>query len=124
MKWEKDIYENVRSGIVELLILHLLCERDMYGYEIRNTLADRTMKAFDLKETALYGPLYRMSSRGLISSRKVIVGEKRFRVYYHIEEEGRQYLTYGEDQIRHVFSGVMSLLHWGKEESREGDLTA
>lgn len=62
MKWEKDIYENVRSGIVELLILHLLCKRDMYGYDIRNTLADRTMKAFDLKETALYGPLYRINT--------------------------------------------------------------
>ena len=38
MKWQNDIYENVRSGLVELLILQLLCERDMYGYEIRQFL--------------------------------------------------------------------------------------
>ena len=110
MKWEKDIYENVRSGITELLILHLLCERDMYGYEIRSTLTERTKGAFELKEAALYGPLYRMSSRGLISSRKELVGEKRFRVYYHIEEEGKQYLAYGESQIRFVFSGILNLM--------------
>ena len=119
MKWKKDIYENVRGGITELLILRLLCERDMYGYEIRNTLAERTMKAFDLKEAALYGPLYRMSSRGLISSRKELVGEKRFRVYYHIEDEGIQYLEYGIEQIRYVFSGIMNLLDWEKEKEND-----
>ena len=110
MKWKKDIYENVRGGIVELLILHLLRERDMYGYELRNTLAERTLKAFDIKDAALYGPLYRMSSRGLISSRRELVGEKRFRVYYHIEDAGVQYLEYGIEQIRYVFSGIMNLL--------------
>ena len=120
MKWQKDIEENVRGGIAELLILHLLCERDMYGYEIRNTLAERTQKAFDLKEAALYGPLYRMSSRGLISSRKELVGAKRFRVYYHIEEEGRQYLEYGEEQLRFVFDGIMNLLDSKGEENHEG----
>ena len=89
MNWEKDVYENVRRGIVEILILHLLDEQDMYGYEIRNTLARRTKGAFNMKETSLYGPLYRMSSRGLITSHKEFTGKKRFRVYYHIEEEGQ-----------------------------------
>ena len=119
MKWEKDIYENVRGGIVELLILHLLGERDMYGYEIRSTLARRTKGAFEMKDAALYGPLYRMSSRGLITSRKEFVGERRFRVYYHIEEEGRQYLAYGEAQLQYVFSGIMNLLEGEKEVQHE-----
>lgn len=118
-KWQKDIYENVRLGIVELLILHLLREKDMYGYEIRNTLAERTLEAFDLKETALYGPLYRMSSRGLISSRKELVGEKRFRVYYHIEAEGIQYLEYGIKQIKCVFSGIQNLLEGGDKKPND-----
>ena len=110
MEWKKDIEENVRNGIVELLILQLLSEQDMYGYEIRKMLAQRTNHAFEIKEASLYGPLYRMSSRGLISSRKELVGEKRFRVYYHIEEIGQQYLAYGIEQIHYVFSGVMNLL--------------
>ena len=112
MDWQKDIYENVRSGIVELLILHLLSECDMYGYEIRQALDDRTNHAFNLKDTALYGPLYRMSDRGLITSRKEMAGAKRFRVYYHIEEKGREYLAYGKEQISFVFSGIVSLLNW------------
>jgi PadR family transcriptional regulator PadR len=54
IKWKKDIEENVRSGIVELLILRLLCERDMYGYEIRKMLAERTNNAFEIKEASLF----------------------------------------------------------------------
>ena len=121
MDWKKDIDENVRSGLVELLILELLCERDMYGYELRQLLAQRTNGAFDLKETALYGPLYRMSSRNLISSYKQMAGERRFRMYYHIENEGRAYLTYGKEQIHTVFSGIMSLLNTRGEENEQVD---
>lgn len=115
MEWKTDIEENVRSGIVELLILHLLCERDMYGYEIRQFLSQRTGGAYEMKEGSLYGPLYRMSSRGLISSYKKMAGEKRFRMYYHIEESGREYLAYGKEQIDFVFAGVMTLLNWKEQ---------
>ena len=121
MEWKKDINENVRSGIEELLILQLLSEKEMYGYEIRKALAQRTNNAFEMKEASLYGPLYRMSSRGLISSRKEVVNGKRFRVYYRIEDFGRQYLAYGIEQIRYVFSGVMNLLD-GKDEPCEEEI--
>lgn len=110
MGWKEDIEENVRSGIVELLILQLLCERDMYGYEIRQQLADRTNNAYLMKEGSLYGPLYRMSGRSLISEHKEMAGAKRFRKYYHIEESGREYLKYGKEQIQFVFTGANALL--------------
>lgn len=115
MEWKSDIEENVRSGIVELLILQLLCERDMYGYEIKQLLAHRTDGAYEMKEGSLYGPLYRMSSRKLISSHKEMAGEKRFRMYYHIEDAGKEYLVYGKEQINYVFNGVLKLLQWRSE---------
>lgn len=118
MKWKNDIEENVRGGVVELLILQLLSERDMYGYEIRTELDRRTNGAYIMKEGSLYGPLYRMSDRKMISSRKEMAGEKRFRVYYHIEDFGKEYLEYGKKQIEFVFSGVNALLGW-KENSDE-----
>lgn len=116
MEWKSDIEENVRSGIVELLILQLLCERDMYGYEIKQFLEQRTNGAYEMKEGSLYGPLYRMSSRNLISSHKELAGEKRFRMYYHIEEPGREYLAYGKEQIDIVFDGIKTLLNWKEEQ--------
>ncbi len=111
MNYKKDIDENVRSGLVELLILKLLSERDMYGYELRTLLSDRTGGAFEVKEPSLYGPLYRMASRGLITSEKVVVGEKRFRMYYHLEDAGKEYLAYGREQIDFVFGGVLKLMN-------------
>ena len=114
MKWKNDIEENVRSGIVELLILKLLAEEDMYGYRIRQELETRTGGAFLVKEGSLYGPLYRMSQRNLISSYKVVVGEKRFRNYYRIEDAGREYLAYGLTEWNTVVSGVDKLVNYGK----------
>ena len=124
MTWKESIDENVRLGIVELLILHMLSERDMYGYEIKEALATRTNYAFLIKEGSLYGPLYRMQSRGIITSRKETVVNKRFRMYYSLTEHGREYLEYGKEQMKIVFAGVESLLNWKgaeNEQNREKD---
>lgn len=124
MTWKESIDENVRLGIVELLILHMLSERDMYGYEIKEALATRTNYAFLIKEGSLYGPLYRMQSRGIITSRKEMVVNKRFRMYYSLTEHGREYLEYGKEQMKIVFAGVESLLNWKgaeNEQNREKD---
>lgn len=110
MGWKEDMGENIRCGIVEILILHLLCERDMYGYEIRQALDQRTYGAFVAKEGSLYGPLYRMQSRGLISGHKEMAGERRFRMYYHIEAPGKEHLEYGKEQVQIVFSAACALL--------------
>ena len=49
-----------------------------------------------------------------------MAGEKRFRMYYHIEDKGREYLEYGKEQINLVFSGVMNLLNWGNDKNDSG----
>ena len=119
MTWKESIDENVRLGIVELLILHMLSERDMYGYEIKEALAVRTNNAFLIKEGSLYGPLYRMQSRGIITSRKEIVVNKRFRMYYMLTDHGREYLEYGKEQMKIVFAGVEALLNWKGDENEQ-----
>ena len=107
------------SGSMTMLVLKLLEEKDMYGYEIRQALATRTNGAFTIKEGSLYGPLYRMHERKLISSYKETVGEKRFRNYYHIEDAGREYLRYGIGEIKTVFAGVRSLLNGAPKAKKE-----
>ena len=116
--WKAAIEENVRSGFTELLILQILSERDMYGYEMKKTIVERTDGAFSFTESSLYVPLLRMMSRGLISSRKEIVTGKRFRTYYHIEETGKACLSYGKEQCAAVFSGIEKLFA-GEDENDE-----
>lgn len=110
MAWEDDIEENIKCGLVEFLILALLTTEDMYGYRIKTELAVRTNNAIIVKEGSLYGPLYRMEQRKLISSRKELVGEKRFRNYYHIEPPGEEYLDYAIKKFQLIFGGAANLI--------------
>ena len=110
MGWKEDITENIKCGLVEILVLALLTQEDMYGYQIKTELSTRTGDTFIMKEGSLYGPLYRMEQRKLISSHREMVGTKRFRNYYHIEEAGREYLQYGTGQFYAIFKGATNLL--------------
>lgn len=110
--WKASVDENLRMGYIELLVLHMLTERDMYGYEIKKAIAERTNNVITFTDSSLYVPLLRMASRGLVSSRKETVVGKRFRTYYHIEELGKKYLAYGKEQCELVFSGIMNLFNW------------
>ena len=110
MSWEDDIIENLKFGVVEILILTLLTEEEMYGYRIKTELKKRTDNAIVVKEGSLYGPLYRMEERGLISHRRELVGEKRFRNYYFIEPAGREYLDFARKQFRAIYGGADQLM--------------
>lgn len=110
LAWQDDIQENIKCGLVEILILALLTTEDMYGYRIKTELAERTNRAIIVKEGSLYGPLYRMEQRKLISSKRKLVGEKRFRNYYHIEPPGREYLDYAIQEFRFIFGGAAHLI--------------
>ena len=115
--WKSAVDENLRMGFTELIILHLLCERDMYGYEIKKEIAERTKGAVTFAESSLYIPLLRMASRNLISSRKETVVGKRFRTYYHIEELGKKYHDYGVEQCKTVIDGISNLIGFGDDKN-------
>lgn len=110
MSWKADIEENLKFGLVEILVLKMLLEEDMYGYQIKQEISNRSNNAIIIKEGSLYGPLYRMEKRGMISSTKKVVGEKRFRMYYHIEELGKEYIEYAQEKFYEIFNGAKNIL--------------
>ena len=55
-------------SIVETIILKLLAERPMYGYEIIRVVLERTGGTFEWKEGTLYPWLHRLEQAGLIES--------------------------------------------------------
>lgn len=93
MSWKDDIDESLKFGLIDMFILKLLTENDIYGYQIKKEIESRTNGVFIMKEGTLYGPLYRLESRKFISSYRVPAG-LRYRNYYHIEDAGREYLDY------------------------------
>ena len=78
-------------GGMDLLILHLLAERDMYGYEMVTELAGRSNEVFQLKEGTLYPLLHRLEKEGSVSAYEE-KKEGRVRRYYRLTRKGGEKL--------------------------------
>jgi DNA-binding PadR family transcriptional regulator len=81
----------MRKGSTEFLILSLLMERPMYGYEISQQLKLRSGGYFEMKEGLLYPALHRMRQNGLLSTEWRVVGGRR-RKYYSLTSLGKDAL--------------------------------
>lgn len=87
------IRSDVIRGHIDTIILDLLRDQDMYGYELANVIKSRSNYLFDIKEATLYSVLQRLEKKDLITS---YLGEKshgRKRRYYQITPLGKAYLT-------------------------------
>lgn len=111
--------QSLKRGTIEVLILTLLSEEDKYGYQLAQEMEERSEGRYTILETSMYPILYRMLEKKLISDRTVLVGERRRRVYYHIEEAGRAYLRSLRREYLSLTRGVLSILQIGSLEEME-----
>lgn len=118
MPWTNDVEENLKVGLVDVLILHLLIEEDMYGYQIRQEILKRSDDRIDLKEGSLYGPFYRLEKKGFIKSYKILVTGKRYRIYYQITKLGEEYLECALAGFENIYYGANKVL---KGENNHGN---
>ena len=51
------------SGSTTMLLLKLLSEKDMYGYEMIETVREKSQNVFDLKAGTLYPVLHGMEDK-------------------------------------------------------------
>lgn len=84
--------DGFKFGIVELLLLTLLLKEDKYGYQISHEILDMSNGYIYLREGSMYPVLYKLMEKGYITSNVEKIGLRRTRVYYHIEESGKEYL--------------------------------
>ena len=81
------------KGNSESLLLCLVGEQPMYGYQIVKELERRSQGYFKFKEGTLYPALHRLEKRGLIVGGWQMLSNGRHRRYYHITDKGRQVLA-------------------------------
>ena len=79
------------SGSMSMLILKLLSEKDMYGYEMIDTLRKRSENVFELKAGTLYPLLHSLEEKNYLSFYEQEVSGK-VRKYYQLTKEGRKFL--------------------------------
>ena len=113
-----QVRENLKRGTVEMILLHLLKEHDMYGYELLQEMNKRSKGKFTLKDGSMYPILYRMIDKGLITDEQVLVGRRRTRVYYHLTDEGKKYLNEIKEEYFFITEGISNILNF-KEENNE-----
>jgi len=88
-----SLYDQIRKGSTSTLLLSLLSEEPMYGYQITQELQQRSEGYFEVKEGLLYPALHRLEQDGLLKSEWRRVEGSRERKYYSITEEGRKALA-------------------------------
>ena len=71
------------SGSMAMLLLKLLSEKDMYGYEMIDTLRKRSQNVFELKAGSMYPLLHGLEEKNLLTSyEEEVLG--KVRKYYRI----------------------------------------
>lgn len=100
------------TGIPELLVLRLLCDREMYGYEIVQAIALRTGQVFEPGEGLIYPLLRGLEIDGVLKSRRKSVNG-RSRVYYSLTGKGEKHLKALTDHWSKLHGAVDAVLTGG-----------
>jgi len=85
--------KSLMAGSTAMLVMNLLSEGEMYGYQMIKELAGRSDDTFVLKEGTLYPILHDLERRRLLASSVKEASGGRTRKYYRLTEAGRESLT-------------------------------
>lgn len=103
--------KNMLSGNTAMLILKLVSEKDMYGYEMIDTLSKRSSNVFELKVGTLYPLLHSMVQSGYLESYNQEVNGK-LRKYYRITPNGRKFLDKMIEEWNVYVNAVSSMIQY------------
>lgn len=97
------------SGSLSMLILRLLSEKDMYGYEMIETLGKRSENVFELKAGTLYPLLHSLEEKEYLRCYEQEVSGK-MRKYYSITKSGRRFLEKKKSEWSEYTRAVTNVL--------------
>jgi PadR family transcriptional regulator PadR len=112
----KALDRELKRGTLEMILLKLLSEKPMYGYELVSTLERRGGQPFQLKEGTLYPVLYRMENAGWIQARWETLERGVPRKYYQLTPSGDEQLKTLISDWLEFSSAIWHLL--GTEQER------
>lgn len=98
------------NGVAELLILSILEKKDAYIYDIKKKISESSNDTLPMSQNTIYAAAYKLENEGKITEYSKLVGKKRTRVYYHIEEEGLEYLDKLMNDYKMVTTNVNKIL--------------
>lgn len=91
--FRRSAIDEAKKGSGELLILSLLEEQDLHGYEIARRIEDRSHGTLRFTLASLYATLYRLEDRGWLRGRWIERAGQRRRCYYRLTDAGHKVLA-------------------------------
>ena len=107
------IDKSLLTGSTTMLILRLLEDSDMYGYQMIEELSRQSNNAFTLKAGTLYPLLHGLEQQGMVDSYEEAAGNARVRKYYRITKQGRGLLADKQAEWAAYAKAVNSVLQGG-----------
>ena len=93
-----------------LLVMGLLSNGDMYGYQMIVELERRSDGTFSMKEGTLYPVLHGMEKDGLVDAYEQTAPTGRMRKYYRLTRRGKEALKAETQEWRRYAAAVDAVL--------------
>jgi len=100
---------NFMNGVPELLILRLLEQQEMYGYEIVQAICSRSDAVIAVGEGVVYPVLHALKGEGALKSRRKTVNG-RSRIYYSVTRAGSHRLADLSESWANLTAAVQKML--------------
>ena len=108
-----SINKSLLTGNTTTLILKLLEEKDMYGYQMIETLSEKSDDTFNLKAGTLYPILHNLENNQFVESYEEEADNGRNRKYYHLTSKGKKLLHEKHQEWIFYSSVINKILNGG-----------
>jgi PadR family transcriptional regulator PadR len=108
----RETNPNFMNGVPELLILRLLQQEEMYGYEIVQAIRNRTASVVAVGEGVVYPVLHGLEREGALRSRRKTVNG-RSRIYYSVTRVGSRRLVDLSKSWTNLTTAIQTMLAGG-----------
>ncbi len=107
------IDKSLLAGSTGMLVLKLLEDGDLYGYQMIEELRRRSDRTFELKAGTLYPLLHTLEQKGFVEAYQREEDAVRPRRYYRLTKSGRSQLAERETEWRTFTGAVERVLKGG-----------
>jgi PadR family transcriptional regulator PadR len=101
------------NGVPELLILRLLEQRPMHGYDLVQAIRTATGEQLAFGEGCIYPVLHRMEGQKLLVGKRMVVNG-RTRIVYQLTQQGCQKLAGLQASWKQIVAAVNAVLEGGR----------
>lgn len=105
----RETNPNFMNGVPELLILRLLRQEEMYGYQIVEAIRSGTDAIIAVGEGVVYPVLHALERDGALRSRRKTVNG-RSRIYYSVTPKGSRRLAALSESWTNLATAIQKML--------------